>query len=732
MARLRKKLRKTAARPAKSLPKSSPGGLPPDPGSEPDISRRRWVFRLGAILLPFLLLVVLELALRLAGYGCSTSFFGKAVVNGRECLVENPGFSRLFFPARLARVPPPFTLEAHKSPGTIRIFIFGESAAAGDPRPQLGAGRYLKALLQERFPETRFEIVNTAITAINSHAVWPIARECAAREGDFWIVYMGNNEMVGPFGAATVFGRQGAPLWFVRLNLVIQKLRLGQLLKNWSGSARLGGAELSDWGGMEMFLRNTISPSDNRKETVYRNFRRNLEDILRAGTGCGAKVVLSTVAVNLRDCPPFGSADDPSQSADAHFETATRLLAETNFASAKHEFELARDYDTLCFRADSRLNGIIAETGARLAQRGVVVCDAAGVLAASSPAQVPGQEYFYEHVHPTCEGNYRLALAWAGELAKLMPLGARQKENPAWADQARCEAVVGITDWNRVPVLQEVIERLRQPPLSTQPNNSNRVAILQNQVNSLRARMSPAEVSAARALYEAALRTSADDYMVHGNFAQFLEATGDIKEALAQRRLVAALAPQDYFSHLKLAMVLREQQELPGAEAALREAVRLKPDQDEVRLQLGAVYAMQKKFELALAEFDQARRLLPRDPRPLLFAGEALWQFNRPADSFRMLREAIKLKPDYVDAHYQLGEELALSAELPDAAAEFQEVLRLKPNHFRARLNLGVALSRMGRPQEALRQCDEALRLEPGNKQALQLRQQLLGQARAK
>jgi hypothetical protein len=66
--------------------------------------------------------------------------------------------------------------------------------------------------LRERFPGKKFEIVNTSITAINSHAILPIARECAAREGDVWIVYLGNNEMVGPFGAATVFGSQAPPL----------------------------------------------------------------------------------------------------------------------------------------------------------------------------------------------------------------------------------------------------------------------------------------------------------------------------------------------------------------------------------------------------------------------------------------------------------------------------------------------------------------------------------------
>jgi len=88
-----------------------------------------------------------------------------------------------------------------------RTAVFGESAALGDPAPSYGAGRYLQAMLSEQFPDEKFEVVNVSITAINSHAILPIARECARQQGDFWIIYMGKNEMVGPFGAASVFAR---------------------------------------------------------------------------------------------------------------------------------------------------------------------------------------------------------------------------------------------------------------------------------------------------------------------------------------------------------------------------------------------------------------------------------------------------------------------------------------------------------------------------------------------
>ncbi|MHB9008060.1 MAG: hypothetical protein ACYDC1_14125 [Limisphaerales bacterium] len=167
------------------------------------------------MLIPLLLLAATEIGLRLAGYGYSTRFFRTATIGGESVLVENDKFGLRFFPAALARTPAPVVLRPAKPPGTIRIFVLGESAALGDPRPAYGFGRYLEVLLRERHPQARFEVVNVAMTAINSHAILPIARECARYDGDFWLVYMGNNEFVGPFGANTVFGPQApsGPGW---------------------------------------------------------------------------------------------------------------------------------------------------------------------------------------------------------------------------------------------------------------------------------------------------------------------------------------------------------------------------------------------------------------------------------------------------------------------------------------------------------------------------------------
>ena len=56
-----------------------------------------------------------------------------------------------------------------------------------------------------------------------------------------------------------------------------------------------------------MFMNNRLGYDDPARLRAYQNFRGNLEDILRAAHKAGVPVILSTVAVNLKDCAPFAS-----------------------------------------------------------------------------------------------------------------------------------------------------------------------------------------------------------------------------------------------------------------------------------------------------------------------------------------------------------------------------------------------------------------------------------------
>jgi len=73
------------------------------------------------------------------------------------------------------------------------------------------------------------------------------------------------------------------------------------------------------------------------------------------------------------------------------------------------------------------------------------------------------------------------------------------------------------------------------------------------------------------------------------------------------------------------------------------------------------------------------------------------------------------MNPNFWQARYLLGVELAANEKLAEAAAQFKEVVRLRPDLAKAHFNLGVALGKQRQVEEALNEFITALRLSPTN-----------------
>jgi tetratricopeptide (TPR) repeat protein len=724
--------------------------------------RRRRLFGLLALALaPLLAFALLEGALRAAGYGYDTAFFKQTRIDGRDFFINNDNFVLRFFPPQLTRLPGALRMEAQKPPNECRIFILGESAALGDPIPPYGAGRYLQTLLSEQFPSEKFEVVNVSITAINSHVILPIARECAAHEGDFWIIYMGNNEMVGPFGAASVFGAQAPPIWVVRLSLALQKTRVGQCLMSAIRHLKFKSSGNASWGGMEMFLGHQLPPDDPRKERVYHNFQQNLGDILQAGLESGARVVLNTVAVNLQDCSPFASITRDSlpakeradcehlaaeaararlqgrdeeaagdyaraaalqpMAADLQYDWAQCLWSMTNFAAAREHFQKACDEDALPFRADSRINDMIRQAARQSANSNLLLFDAADALAAGNPADICGDETFFEHVHFNFDGNYRLARAWAGVIAPLLPKTITGKSTGMeWLSQADSEERLALTDWNRMFTVSEVMRRRRQPPLSGQANNDQELERLSDELKVLQRQADGPAAVRARSLYLEDIQREPDDYQLCYNYGDFLEATGDWKNGAALWKEVQALLPRYYLGYLQEGRMLEHEGQLDEAEAVFRQTVALHPATTAAWYELSNIHASEKKYEPALQECERALILEPQQPAFYVCLGTLFSRMNLPSDAIAEFHKAIEIRPDFADAFLALARELARAGLRAEATTEFEEAVRLRPDHLQSRLDLGQILLQQGLSEQARQQFQEALRIDPDNLTARQ------------
>ena len=78
-----------------------------------------------------------------------------------------------------------------------------------------------------------------------------------------------------------------------------------------------------------------------------------------------------------------------------------------------------------------------------------------------------------------------------------------------------------------------------------------------------------------------------------------------------------------------------------------------------------------------------------------------------------LLKKALQLKPNYTEAHYNLGNTLKEQGDLDAAIASYNKALQLKPNYPDAHYNLGIALKEQGDLDAAIASYNTAIQLKP-------------------
>ncbi len=546
--------------------------------------------------------------MRLFGYGYPTDFF--LPVSGRSAWTTNQRFGWQFFPPAIAREPEVCELPFAKDEDTCRIFILGESAAMGVPEPAFAFGRMLEAMLRQRYPGVRFEVVNAAVTAINSNVIVPIAQQCAKKKADVVIVYMGNNEVIGPFGPGTVLGGYSPSRAMVRASIFVKTWRTGQLLQNLLRRGDSHGQTATEWRGMEAFMGQNVTADDPRLETVYQRFRANLDAICAATRASGAAVLLSTVAVNLKDCSPLSAVHAPDldaarreesdahcragrelaaqgkhaqaaaefqralaadeRFADAHFCLARSLLKSGDFENARQHFILARDLDALRFRADSRINQTVREVAAERAADGVSLVDFETMLEDKTRPEgsLPGDDYFYEHVHLRPEGNYLLAAALFRQLAVALPERVRKKA--AGPDEPIsfevCSQRIALSGWNRLQMEGDMALMTGRPPFTQQLDHRRQQAARQAEVRRMQATFgTPAARDEAVRACQTAIESNPGDLALRQCYAKLLLERNDTQAAIEQWQWLLARFPETAIWRVDLGEVFNAAGDVSGA-----------------------------------------------------------------------------------------------------------------------------------------------------------------------
>ncbi len=422
---------------------------------------RALLVTLGPIL-GMALLAALELGLRIAGAGEGPpgydplSGFSSSVplfvpaprADGTAAIRISP--ARLGLREHGAASDPLREFAARKPPGGFRVFVVGESSAAGVPYdPSHAFAGVLARALAQALPQRASEVVDAAVSGYGSRRELLAVREIAAYEPDVVVFYGGHNE---PWEHGRYGRLLDLPPWLFRSIERLVGTRTFTLV-----SRLLARERLRPERAVELFLAEDSAKTlelfalagarrDGQQQggeaEALRWFAANLEQIADAAEAAGARLVLVTLGQDLRDWAPGASAHRPdltaaelerwSQQVEAgrqsqrrgdceaalrswrraleidagyaelHYQIARCARRLGRRADARTHFVLASDLDRVPLGAPSHYNRLLRELAER---RGAILVDAAAALEAASSGGVPGRELFVDFAHPNLRGH---------------------------------------------------------------------------------------------------------------------------------------------------------------------------------------------------------------------------------------------------------------------------------------------------------------------------------------
>ena len=417
----------------RNLRSADPAQAQPTSGAPP--RDRRGLFLAITLLLPLLLFGTVEAVLRAAGLGELEPLF-VPVESAPGYLQPNPAAVQRFFPD--ARAAPDVSIDttwfpAAKAEGALRIFVQGESSAAGFPYGRWASpAALLQQRLQRTYPDRPVEVINTGMAAVTSYVLLDFADEIIAQQPDAVIIYTGHNEYLGIGGVGSTYASAHSPA-LARFVLRLRRLHLYRGLERGISSLGQDGEPFERPEGtlMSRVARERSIPLGSPLyQRGLEQFEGNLDRLLAKYRAAGIPVYVGTLASNLRDQPPFASspADEPGGTAAELYARARQLDAQGQSDAARDAYVAAKDRDALRFRAPEAFNDTIRAVAGR---SGATVVDVRAALAGAARDGIVGNDLMLEHVHPNVEGYFRLAGSFYGPITAALGGGERVDDETA-------------------------------------------------------------------------------------------------------------------------------------------------------------------------------------------------------------------------------------------------------------------------------------------------------------
>jgi lysophospholipase L1-like esterase len=444
------------------------------------VARRIWLFRLAAVVLGTLPLVVAELLLASLGHG--------RIDAGSDPFVGFDSPLRLFelndtgdrYQISPSRYPyfRPDGFAARKTPNELRIFCLGGSTVQGRPYAiETSFTTWLELSLQAADPQRNYDVVNCGGISYASYRLVPILEEVLHYEPDLIVLYTGHNEFLEDRTYAPIKQRSATTRFVLRQST---RLRSLNCLRSWWNHRRAVGAvaagETSPAGGKPRLSREVDARLDHRgglaayrrdpnwRRAVVAHFDYNVRRMIRLCQVAEVDIWIVDPVCNLSRCPPFKSQhrdglrpaelarwqslrqrasrcyrvdmnraldlleharsiDD--QHAGLHFDLGTCYESRGRFEEARAAFSRAKEEDVCPLRAIEPLRDAIRAAAAELE---VPLIDVHGLIARECRNGIPGGYLMVDHVHPSITGHQMIAQL----LAERMIASGRIEPDADW------------------------------------------------------------------------------------------------------------------------------------------------------------------------------------------------------------------------------------------------------------------------------------------------------------
>lgn len=226
---------------------------------------------------------------------------------------------------------------------------------------------------------------------------------------------------------------------------------------------------------------------------------------------------------------------------------------------------------------------------------------------------------------------------------------------------------------------------------------------------------------------KAATLTNSEHPYAHHELAKVYQEMGEIEQAIIRYKLALEISPELTDAWMNLAKLYTQTGQTLKAQQALNHAMKSNPDSPQAHLNMGMNYLRDDNYRMAINEFNKVILSDPTNEFAYFNTGFAFYKLATSSlekgdsqtatqaflESNKAYESALKLKPTYHEAAYNVGYNFQLMKNYEEAIEWYEKTIAVDANFHKAYFSLGIAYKILGKTNEAAKAFCSFVKLKP-------------------